>query len=67
MLVSVGLDVDEVHDIALRALAEDLRPDGVDVTSAATIPAEQADTAELVAPSRRHASTMTTSTERPIR
>ena len=49
MLVSVGLDVDEVHDIVLRALAEDLGPDGVDVTSAATIPAEQTDTAELVA------------------
>jgi nicotinate-nucleotide pyrophosphorylase (carboxylating) len=49
MLVSVGLAVDEVHDIVLRALAEDLGPDGVDVTSAATIPAEQADTAELVA------------------
>jgi len=49
MLVSVGLDVDEVHDIVLRALAEDLGPDGVDVTSAATIPAEQTDAAELVA------------------
>jgi len=49
MLVSVGLDVDEVHDIVLRALAEDLGPDGVDVTSAATIPADQTDTAELVA------------------
>jgi nicotinate-nucleotide pyrophosphorylase (carboxylating) len=38
-----------VHDVVLRALAEDLGPDGLDVTSAATIPAEQADTAELVA------------------
>jgi nicotinate-nucleotide pyrophosphorylase (carboxylating) len=49
MLVSVGLDVDEVRDIVLRALAEDLGPGGVDVTSAATIPAEQTDAAELVA------------------
>jgi nicotinate-nucleotide pyrophosphorylase (carboxylating) len=49
MLASVGLGVDEVRDIVLRALAEDLGPGGIDVTSAATIPAEQTDTAELVA------------------
>ncbi|GIH18139.1 carboxylating nicotinate-nucleotide diphosphorylase [Rugosimonospora africana] len=48
-LVADGLDVAEVHDIVLRALAEDLGPDGLDVTSVATIPAEQTDTAELVA------------------
>jgi nicotinate-nucleotide pyrophosphorylase (carboxylating) len=49
MLVPVGLDPVAVQDIVLRALAEDLGPAGLDVTSVATIPAEQADTAELVA------------------
>jgi nicotinate-nucleotide pyrophosphorylase (carboxylating) len=44
-----GLDVAAVQDVVLRALAEDLGPDGIDVTSVATIPAEQTDTAELVA------------------
>lgn len=44
-----GLEVVAVQDIVTRALAEDLGPDGVDVTSVATIPAEQSDTAELVA------------------
>ncbi|HEY2674885.1 MAG TPA: carboxylating nicotinate-nucleotide diphosphorylase [Rugosimonospora sp.] len=48
-LVADGLDVAEVHDIVLRALAEDLGPDGLDVTSVATIPAEQTDTGDLVA------------------
>jgi nicotinate-nucleotide pyrophosphorylase (carboxylating) len=49
MLDSAGLDPAAVQDIVLRALAEDLGPSGVDVTSVATIPAEQADTGELVA------------------
>ena len=40
MLDSVGLGVDEVRDIVLRALAEDLGPDGLDVTSAATVASE---------------------------
>jgi nicotinate-nucleotide pyrophosphorylase (carboxylating) len=44
-----GLEVAAVQDVVLRALAEDLGPDGIDVTSVATIPAEQTDTAELVA------------------
>jgi nicotinate-nucleotide pyrophosphorylase (carboxylating) len=48
-LVADGLDVAEVHDIVLRALAEDLGPDGVDVTSAATIPADQVDVVDVVA------------------
>jgi nicotinate-nucleotide pyrophosphorylase (carboxylating) len=38
-----------VRDIVRRALAEDLGPDGVDVTSVATIPADQTDTGDLVA------------------
>jgi nicotinate-nucleotide pyrophosphorylase (carboxylating) len=49
MLAAAGLDPAEVHDIVLRALAEDLGPAGVDVTSVSTIPVEQADAAELVA------------------
>jgi nicotinate-nucleotide pyrophosphorylase (carboxylating) len=49
MLVPVGLDPAAVQDIVLRALAEDLGPAGLDVTSVATIPAEQSDTADLVA------------------
>ncbi|GAA5196904.1 carboxylating nicotinate-nucleotide diphosphorylase [Rugosimonospora acidiphila] len=48
-LTADGLDVAEVQDIVRRALAEDLGPDGVDVTSVATIPAEQTDTGDLVA------------------
>jgi nicotinate-nucleotide pyrophosphorylase (carboxylating) len=49
LLESAGLDVAAVEDIVLRALAEDLGPAAVDVTSVATIPAGQKDTAELVA------------------
>jgi nicotinate-nucleotide pyrophosphorylase (carboxylating) len=45
----VILDEAAVRDIVRRALAEDLGPDGIDVTSVATIPADQVDTAELVA------------------
>jgi nicotinate-nucleotide pyrophosphorylase (carboxylating) len=49
-LVAVGLDPAYVEQVARTALAEDLGgPDGVDVTSAATIPAGQTDTADLVA------------------
>ena len=45
-----SLDPDWVGDLVLRALSEDLGgPDGVDVTSVATIPADQVDTAEVVA------------------
>jgi nicotinate-nucleotide pyrophosphorylase (carboxylating) len=39
----------EVRRIVARALAEDLGPDGLDVTSVATIPAGQTDTGDLVA------------------
>ncbi len=38
-----------VRDIVRRALAEDLGPDGLDVTSVATIPAGRTDTGDLVA------------------
>lgn len=48
-LRSVGLDPVEVERIVRTALAEDLGPAGIDVTSAATIPTGQRDTAVLVA------------------
>jgi nicotinate-nucleotide pyrophosphorylase (carboxylating) len=49
-LARAGLDVLGVTRIVREALAEDLGgPDGVDVTSVATIPAEQTDTGDLVA------------------
>ena len=48
-LRSVGLDPDAVLDIVRRALAEDLGPERVDVTSVATIPADQVDVGELIA------------------
>jgi nicotinate-nucleotide pyrophosphorylase (carboxylating) len=49
-LLAAGLDPVEVTRVAAQALAEDLGgPDGVDVTSVATIPADQQDTADLVA------------------
>ena len=44
-----GLASDEVLRIITTALAEDLGPDNRDVTSAATIPAEQRDIGDLVA------------------
>jgi nicotinate-nucleotide pyrophosphorylase (carboxylating) len=47
-LRAVGLDPAAVLDVVLRALAEDL-DGGVDVTSVATVAAEQVDTADLVA------------------
>jgi nicotinate-nucleotide pyrophosphorylase (carboxylating) len=49
-LVSDGLDEADVVRLVAAALAEDLGgPDGVDVTSVATIPADQRDVADLVA------------------
>jgi nicotinate-nucleotide pyrophosphorylase (carboxylating) len=48
-LRAVGLDPGTVADIVERALVEDLGPQRVDVTSAATIPAGQTDVADLVA------------------
>lgn len=48
-LLAAGLDPAAVARIVRTALAEDLGPDGQDVTSAATIPAGQSDTADLVA------------------
>jgi nicotinate-nucleotide pyrophosphorylase (carboxylating) len=47
-LREVGLDPIAVTRIAAEALAEDLGPDGLDVTSVATIAADQVDTADLV-------------------
>ncbi|SHN00781.1 carboxylating nicotinate-nucleotide diphosphorylase [Cryptosporangium aurantiacum] len=45
-----GLDPAWVRDLVARSLAEDLGgPDGVDVTSVATIPAEQVDIVDVVA------------------
>jgi nicotinate-nucleotide pyrophosphorylase (carboxylating) len=48
-LRGAGLDPGAVADIVERALAEDLGPDRLDVTSMATIPAEQTDVGDLVA------------------
>jgi nicotinate-nucleotide pyrophosphorylase (carboxylating) len=48
ILVSAGLDPDGIADLARRALAEDL-DGGVDVTSIATVPAEQRSVLDLVA------------------
>jgi nicotinate-nucleotide pyrophosphorylase len=45
----MSLDPVAVREIVRRALAEDLGPDGLDVTSVATIPADQTDTGDLVA------------------
>jgi nicotinate-nucleotide pyrophosphorylase (carboxylating) len=44
-----GLDPDVVERIVKGALTEDLGPDWLDVTSMATIPDEQTDTADVVA------------------
>ncbi|MFF5215149.1 carboxylating nicotinate-nucleotide diphosphorylase [Micromonospora sp. NPDC000442] len=49
MLRAAGLDPDQVRRIIENALVEDLGPDGLDVTSVATIPAAQTDTADVVA------------------
>ncbi|MGI5246560.1 carboxylating nicotinate-nucleotide diphosphorylase [Dactylosporangium sp. CA-139066] len=48
-LRKVGLDPAAVDDIVRRTLDEDLGPEGLDVTSVATIPAEQTDEADIVA------------------
>lgn len=48
-LVAGGLDPTEVVRTVRIALAEDLGPEGLDVTSAATVPGDQTDLAELVA------------------
>ena len=48
-LRAVGLDPAEVARVVGGALAEDLGPDRLDVTSTATIRARQVDTADLVA------------------
>jgi len=48
-LRSAGLPPDEVLRIVAMSLDEDLGPDRLDVTSEATIPADQHDTADLVA------------------
>jgi nicotinate-nucleotide pyrophosphorylase (carboxylating) len=45
----VNVDSDVVREIVRRALAEDLGPDALDVTSLATIPADQTGTGDLVA------------------
>jgi nicotinate-nucleotide pyrophosphorylase (carboxylating) len=49
LLNAAGLDPGYVEDLVRRTLAEDLGPNGVDVTSVATIPAEQTDTGDVVA------------------
>ncbi|HET6212589.1 MAG TPA: carboxylating nicotinate-nucleotide diphosphorylase [Micromonosporaceae bacterium] len=49
LLRAQGLDPSSVDRLVSAALAEDLGLDGVDVTSVATIPADQVDTADLVA------------------
>ncbi|MEU8049705.1 carboxylating nicotinate-nucleotide diphosphorylase [Micromonospora haikouensis] len=48
-LRAAGLDPAEVRRVLVTAFAEDLGPDFLDVTSVATIPATQTDTADLVA------------------
>jgi nicotinate-nucleotide pyrophosphorylase (carboxylating) len=47
--VNAQLDPDYVRDLVQRTLAEDLGPNGLDVTSVATIPVEQENTVEVVA------------------
>ena len=49
MLRGAELDLDAVLAIVDRALAEDLGPDRLDVTSVATIPADQTDVGHIVA------------------
>ena len=48
-LLAVGLDPAAVLDIVERALAEDLGPARLDVTTLATVPATQQDVGEIVA------------------
>lgn len=49
VIVAGGLDPTEVARVIRAALAEDLGPEGLDVTSVATIPADQSGVADLVA------------------
>lgn len=49
MLRGQGIDPLDVDWIVQNALREDLGPDQLDVTSVATVPAEQIDTADLIA------------------
>jgi len=48
-IVAGGLDPTEVMRVIRTALDEDLGPDGIDVTSRATVPDDQTGTGELVA------------------
>lgn len=48
-IVAAGLDPTEVTRVVRTALDEDLGPDGLDVTSQATVPGDQTGTAALVA------------------
>jgi nicotinate-nucleotide pyrophosphorylase (carboxylating) len=48
-LAAVGLDSGWVHEFVLRALSEDLGPGWVDVTTAATVPADDDRRAEVYA------------------
>ncbi|MFJ6196051.1 carboxylating nicotinate-nucleotide diphosphorylase [Micromonospora sp. NPDC092111] len=48
-LTAGGLDPEQVRRVIVDALVEDLGPDFLDVTSVATIPDTQTDTADLVA------------------
>ena len=48
-LTALGLDAGGVAEVIRIALAEDLGPRLLDVTATATIPADQVDTAELIA------------------
>ena len=48
-LTTAGLDPAAVERVVRTALAEDLGPDGLDVTSVATIPSSQSDTGDLIA------------------
>ena len=48
-LTRVGLDPGAVEKIIRAALLEDLGPSGVDVTSVATIPADQMGAGDIVA------------------
>jgi nicotinate-nucleotide pyrophosphorylase (carboxylating) len=48
-LRTCGLDPAEVEQVVATALYEDLGPSGLDVTSVATVPDDQTDTADIVA------------------
>lgn len=48
-IVAAGLDPTDVARVIRTALEEDLGPEGLDLTSVATVPVDQVDTADLVA------------------